>query len=390
MYFTLKDVELKEKRVLVRVDFNVPIKNGVIGDDSRIRKALPTIEYILKKKAKQVIICSHLGRPDGEYKPEDSLKPVHERLETLLGQKVFFENNPRINNIVQVSDDKIVLLENLRFDKVEEDNDEEFAKKLSSFADVFVLDAFGTAHRAHASVVGSTKYLPSCAGLLMDNEIKFLREAVTKPKRPFVAIIGGAKADKIGVITSLIQKVDVLIIGGVLANTFLKAKGIDIGNSKIDKESLDFDKERLAKYKNVSLSVDFILGRSYDKNTESRVAGISDDLRGWMILDIGPYTITGYSDILKKSKTITWAGPIGVYEFDKFRRGTWDIARCIAQTNAVKVIGGGDSADAIESFGLSDKMTHVSTGGGASLELLAGNQLPGIVALEENYIKFKK
>jgi len=390
MFNKLKNLNFKDKKVLVRVDFNVPITNGIITDDSRIKKTLPTLNYILSKKPTQIIIISHLGRPKGEYAPEFSLKPVCEKLSTLLNEKVFFESNPKIRNINVLDTSKIVMLENLRFDNGEESNDLDFSKKLASFADLFVLDAFGISHREHASIVGVPELLPSCSGLLFEKEIKFLSDTIKKPKKPFVAIIGGAKADKIDVITLLLEKVDTLIIGGVLANTFLKAKGQNIGNSKYDNESLDFAKKVLLKYpEKIALPVDYILGKEFSENTESKVAGLTDNLDNWMIMDIGPYTITGYKEILKKAKTIIWAGPIGVFEFDKFKRGTWDIANTLAETKSTTIIGGGDSASAIINFGLEDKMSHVSTGGGASLAVLSGEIIPGLNALEKNYDKFK-
>jgi 3-phosphoglycerate kinase len=391
LYSKLSDFDFTDKRVLVRVDFNVPIKNFQITDDSRIRKALPTIKYIIKKKPKQIILCSHLGRPKGEYTPEFSLKPVADRVQELLGLKIFFDNNPHIMNISEFSDNKIVVLENLRFDKFEKENDEDFAKKLASFADVFVLDAFGTAHRSHASVVGVQKILPSCAGLLLEKEIKFLSEEMNNPKKPFVAIISGAKSDKINVLNTLLNKVDTLIIGGVLANTFLKAKGKDIGLSKYDPDSIEYAKQVLQKYKDkIALPVDFVMGTEFSSSTKTRIAGLDEDLTGWMIMDIGPYTISGYKKILDKAKTVVFAGPVGVYEFDNFSRGTWDIANYISELKATTIIGGGDTGDAINKFNLTDKMTHVSTGGGASLELLADHNLPGIDALEENYNNFKR
>ena len=391
MYSKLSDFEFTDKRVLIRVDFNVPIKNFQITDDSRIKKALPTINYILKQNPRQIILCSHLGRPKGEYIPEFSLKPVADRVQELLGLNVFFDNNPHIMNISEFSNQKIVVLENLRFDKFEKENDEDFAKKLASFADVFVLDAFGTAHRNHASVVGVQKILPSCAGLLLEKEIKFLSVEMQKPKKPFVAIISGAKSDKINVLNTLLDKVDTLIIGGVLANTFLKAKGKDIGASKYDLDSIVYAKQVLDKYKDkIALPVDFVMGTEFSEQTKTRIAGLDEDLSGWMIMDIGPYTISGYKKILEKAKTVVFAGPVGVYELDIFARGTWDIAKFISELKAISIIAGGDTGDAINKFNLTDKMTHVSTGGGASLELLANHDMPGITALEENYNNFKK
>ena len=345
----------------------------------------------LDKKPHQIIIISHLGRPKGEYSPDFSLKPVVERLQKLLGEKIHFETNPRINNLTGVPDEKIVMLENLRFDNVEIENDEFFAHKLVEFADIFVLDAFGAVHRNHASIIGVPKFIPSCAGILLEKEITFLRDNMSNPEKPFVAIIGGAKEDKEKVIDTLLEKVDMLLVGGVLANTFLKAKGFNIGKSKFSQEFLEHSKQLLEKYPDkIALPVDFIIANKFAKDAENRVAGIKDNIDSWMILDIGPYTISGYLKILNKAKTVFWAGPIGVFEWESFRRGTWDIARNLAKLEITKIIGGGESAAAVEFFKLEDKMTHVSTGGGAALELIAGNELPGIKALEQNYEKFKK
>ena len=391
MFLTLKKTDFKDKKVLIRVDFNVPFEHGQITDDSRIKKAIPTIEFVLKKKPLQVILASHFGRPDGDYKPEFSMKPICERLSLLMNLEITLVPNPRISNMNSLPQDKVLMLENLRFEKGEEKGDDEFAKKLASFCDVFVLDAFGAAHRPHASISVIQKFVPSAAGFLMEKEITFLRDKMKKPKKPFVAIIGGAKEDKIGVIDKLIQKVDSLIVGGVLANTFMKAKGLSIGDSKFSKESLAYAKDMLKKNPGkIHLPVDYIIADRFAYDAHTRCAGLPDNIDGWMIMDIGPYTISGYKELLSKAKTIIWAGPIGVFEWDPFKRGTLDLARHIADLNAVKIIGGGDSGDAIERFGLADKMTHVSTGGGASLELLAGNELPGIKALEENFQRFKK
>jgi phosphoglycerate kinase len=391
MFFKLKDFNFKDKRVLIRVDFNVPVdKNNNITDDTRIRKTLPTINHILEKKARQLIFVSHFGRPEGEYNPDFSLKPVCKRLGELLRREVVLESNPRVKNITHITDSPLVMLENIRFDKAEDENDLALTEKLVSFADLFVFDAFGVCHRNQASVSGVPKFLPSCAGLLMEKEVEFLRDDMQEPSKPFVAIIGGAKEDKIGVIDRLVQKVDTLIIGGVLANTFLKAKGVDIGASKYSQETFNYAKSLLDKYHDkIALPVDFILSDKFSADSATKCAGVNERIDGWMIMDIGPYTISGYKKILSKAKTVVWAGPIGVFEWEPFRRGTWDIARHLAGLNIIKVIGGGDSGEAIEKMGLADKMSLVSTGGGASLELLAGHTLPGIVALEENYEKFK-
>ena len=385
MFFKLKDFNFSKKRVLVRVDFNVPISNGKIGDDSRIRNSLPTIEYVLKQGADQIILISHFGNPKNKNDTEYSLLPVCNRLEQLLRRKVELVND------FNVGKNKIIMLENLRFYKGETENDYEFAKKLADLADLFVFDAFGVAHREHASISAIQKYLPSCAGLLLQKEISFLGEDMKTPKRPFVAIIGGAKPDKINVIGNLIGKVDTLIIAGILANTFLKAKGHDIGSSKYNKESINAARKLISSFsKKIVLPEDFVLGEKFTENTKTKIAYLDDKLNGWMIMDIGIETIKTFKEILNKAKTVVWAGPIGVFEFEKFRHGSLEIATHLAKLNITKIIGGGDSGEAIESFGLTSKMTHVSTGGGASLELLAGHSLPGIKALENNYKKFKK
>jgi len=391
MFSKLEDFEFKEKRVLLRADLNVPIQDGAVTNDSKLRKSIPTIKAILDKKPHQIIIISHLGRPKGEYSPDFSLKPVAERLQKLLGKKIHFETNPRINNLTGFPDEKIVMLENLRFDNVEIEYDEFFAHKLAEFADIFVFDAFGAIHRNHASITGVPKFIPSCAGLLLKKEITFLRDNMSNPEKPFVAIIGGAKTDKEKVIDVLLEKVDILIVGGVLANTFMKAKGFNIGKSKFSPDYIEHAKQLMEKYPDkIALPVDFIIANKFSEDADARVAGIKNDIDSWMILDIGPYTISGYLKILYKAKTVFWAGPIGVFEWKSFRRGTWDIARNLAKLEITKIIGGGESAAAIEFFKLQDKMTHISTGGGAALELIAGNDLPGIKALEENHSKFKK
>lgn len=391
MFYSLERLSYTKKKVLVRADYNVPMEKGEITDDSRIRKTLPTLKYLLSQNPAQIILVSHLGRPEGEFKQEFSLKPVAARLSALLGQPVYLEPTPKAVDIKSLPSQQILMLENIRFDKGEEKNDPAIAKALAGFADVFVFDAFGVSHRDQASVTGVMKLLPTAAGYLMQKEVDFLKTRMQNPEHPFVAIIGGAKEDKIEVIDKLIGKVDSLIVGGVLANTFLKAKGIDIGLSKFSKEHVSYAKDLLKKYESkINLPVDFIVADSYREDAGTRCAGINDDLTKWMIMDIGPYTITGYKGLLSKAKTIVWAGPIGVFEWTPFRRGTWDVASFISTLDCVKIIGGGDSGDAIERFGLADKMTLVSTGGGASLELLSGKDLPGVVGLEENYKKFKK
>src|SRR3989344_5399874 len=385
MFFRLKDFSFTNKKVLIRVDFNVPMHGGRITDDSRIKKTIPTIEYVLRKGAKQVIVCSHFGQPKGRKEPEFSLLPVCRRLEQLLGRKVEFCEEFAVDE-----SHKVVMLENLRFSRGEAENDYDFAKKLAGLADIFVFDAFGVAHREHASVSGIPKHIPSCAGLLMEKEVEFLGEDMKSPKRPFVAIIGGAKPDKINVIGNLIKRVDTLIVSGVLANTFLKASGHEIGLSKYNKDSLNAARKLLSGFsKKIVLPEDFVLGERFMANTKTRVAYVDDKIAGWMIMDVGTETIKKYKEILNRAKTVVWAVPLGAFEFEKFETGTMEIAKHISKLNIVKIIGGGDSGEAIEKFGLTSRMTHVSTGGGASLELLAGHELPGIKALEENYRKFK-
>jgi len=383
MYKRLDDMDLEGKKVLVRCDYNVPIKDGRITDDARITKTIPTIRKILDSGAKQVILCSHLGKPKGEVKMEFSMKPVYQRISALL-DGVEFASEPNIRQL-SLPDARIVVIENLRFDKGEEKNDPEFARKLASFADVFVLDAFGAAHRAHASVVGVTEHLPSCAGLLMEKEIDMLSRVIENPEQPFTAIIGGAKADKIGVIKNLMPKVDHLIIGGILANTFMKAKGSDIKGSKFDEETLAVADEliQMAGDKLV-LPTDVVGADSFSEDAQSQASMPEDLPSGWLILDIGPETIKRYKDMLGKSRTIVWGGPIGVFEWDRFAKGTQEIAEAMAGMDAMTVICGGDSGAAVAKFGLEERMSHVSTGGGASLEMLSGIKLPGIEALEKN------
>lgn len=383
----LKDMDLKEKRVLVRADFNVPLKDNKVSDDNRIRQTLPTINYLLKKNCK-VILISHLGRPDEdlkegkpieEVKKKYTMKPVANRLKELLREEVLFAENYFENNI---PDSKIVLLENLRFYKEEKKNDEKFSKRLAGFADIYVNDGFGVCHRADASVAGVTKFLPSCAGFLVEKEVNELSKLLN-PKKPFIAIIGGAKSDKIGVIRSLLPKVNNIIIGGILANTFQKAKGIDIKNSKFDEETLSLAGEFISDNR-VILPEDVVAADKFEENAKSKNADINKIPDGWIIMDIGNKTIENYKNKLKNAKTIIWAGPLGVFEFEKFSNGTKQIAEFIAGLNATTIIGGGDSAAAVYKFGLADKMTHVSTGGGASLEFIEKNgKLPALVALEE-------
>ncbi|MBN1503027.1 phosphoglycerate kinase [Candidatus Woesearchaeota archaeon] len=389
MFYTLSDFDFNAKRVLVRVDFNVPQdSSGNITDDSRIRKALPTINLVLDKNPQQVIVCSHLGRPEGKINSKYSMKPIAQRFKELLGQEVYFESNPEIRKLQSLNNSKIIVLENLRFDPGEEAGDREFAEKLASFADLFVFDAFGVAHRAHASVTGVPKFLKSCAGQIMENEVKNLD--LTNPEQPFIAIIGGAKADKIDVMRTLLAKVDKLILGGVLANTFLKARGTPIGASRYDEETLKFAKEIIEQAKNkIVFPLDALLGNNFSADADSKMVDIQNVENGWLILDIGPRTVELYKSLLQQAKTIFWAGPIGVFEFDRFANGTKEVALTLAECKARTIIGGGDSGAAIEKYNLGCRMTWISTGGGASLEYISGKQLPGIVALQDNYKTFK-
>ena len=389
---TIKDIDLIGKRVLMRVDFNVPLDDKLdITDDIRIRSALPTIEYVIDKGAK-VILMSHLGRPDGKVVDSMRLTPVAKRLEELLGKKIT-KTDDCIGDAVKktvalMKPGDVVLLENLRFHAEEEKNDPAFARELASLGDLFVNDAFGTAHRAHASTEGVTKYLPSVAGFLIEKEIRYLGQTVDNPRKPFVAILGGAKVkDKIKVIDNLLNKVDALIIGGGMAYTFLKAKGHTIGASKLDKDGFDTAKQAIDKAakKNIPilLPVDNVIGDKFDANANTKVVG-EDIPDGWMGLDIGPRTIKLFEDKLKSAKTIIWNGPMGVFEMDKFAKGTEAIALFLAGLKgATTIIGGGDTAAAMVKFKVEDKMTHISTGGGASLEYLEGRGLPGIDALQD-------
>ena len=387
---TVKDIDLKNKRVLVRCDFNVPMdENRNITDNRRIVAALPTIKYLLEQNCK-VVLCSHLGRPKGEFKPEYSLKPVAKELSKLLGQEVIMAGDvigeDAKNKAENLKNGEVLLLENVRFHREETDNDPEFAKELASFGEIFVNDAFGTAHRAHASTEGVTKYLPAVSGFLIEKELKFLGEALENPERPFVAILGGSKvSDKIGVIENLLEKVDTLIIGGGMAYTFFKAQGYSVGDSLCEEDKCDLALEIMekAKEKNVKflLPIDNKVGKEFKPDTESKTVKSTEIPDGWEGLDIGEETIKLYKEELQNAKTIVWNGPLGVFEFDQFAIGTNEIAKALGDIDAIKIIGGGDSAAAVEKAGLADKMTHISTGGGASLEFLEGKKLPGIEAL---------
>ena len=390
---TVRDIDLKNKKVFVRCDFNVPLdENGNITDNRRIVGAVDTIKYLLEQNCK-VILCSHLGRPKGEVKPEFSLAPVAKELSKLLGKEVKLAKDVIGESAKELTsnmkDGDVVLLENVRFDSREEKNDSEFSKELASMAEIFVNDAFGTAHRAHSSTAGIAEYLPAVSGFLIEKELKFLGSALENPERPFIAILGGKKvSDKIGVINSLLEKVDTLIIGGAMSYTFFKAQGYNVGDSICELDKLDIAKELMAKAKEkgvkLMLPVDTKLGKEFDPNTETKIANWKEIPDGWMGLDIGPETIKEYVKELESAKTVIWNGPVGLFEYDKFAEGTKSIAEKLASLNdAVTIIGGGDSAAAVEKMGLSDKFTHISTGGGASLEFLEGKKLPGIECLQD-------
>lgn len=389
---TVKDIEVKGKKVLVRCDFNVPQdENRNITDNRRIVSALPTIEYLLNNGAK-VILCSHLGRPKGEVKKEFSLEPVAKELSRLLNKEVKLAQDiigeSAKTLVANLQEGEAILLENIRFDAREEKNDSEFAKELASMADVFVNDAFGTAHRAHASTAGVADYLPAVSGFLIEKEINFMGRALENPKRPFVAILGGKKvSDKIGVIDALLEKVDVLMIGGGMAYTFFKAQGYNVGNSicELDKLDLATSLIKKAQEKNVKLMlpVDTKLGKEFDKNTETKTVKCTEIPDGWEGFDIGEETIKLYEQELEQAKTVVWNGPVGLFEFDAFAIGTNALAKKLAQIDATTIVGGGDCAAAVEKAGVADKLTHVSTGGGASLEFLEGKKLPGIECLQD-------
>ena len=389
---TIRDIDLKGKKVFVRCDFNVPMdENQNITDNRRIVSALPTIKYLIEQNCK-IILSSHLGRPKGEVKPEFSLAPVAKELSKLLGQEVLMAKDVIGESAktlaANLKEGQVMLLENVRFHREETDNDPEFAKQLASMAEVFVNDAFGTAHRAHASTEGISHYLPSVSGFLIEKELKFLGDALNNPVRPFVAILGGAKvSDKIGVIDSLLEKVDTLMIGGGMAYTFFKAQGYGVGNSlcEPDKCELALSLMKKAKDKGVKLllPVDTVIGKEFKPDTESKTVAWTEIPDGWEGFDIGEKTIEMFKDELKTAKTVIWNGPVGLFEFDKFAVGTNSIAKALADLDATTIIGGGDSAAAVEKVGLADKMTHISTGGGASLEFLEGKKLPGIECLQD-------
>ena len=390
---TIEDIDVNGKRVLARCDFNVPLKDGEITNDKRIVAALPTIKYLMEHGAK-VILCSHLGRPKGEYKPEFSLAPVAKRLSEYLGVEVKLAEDPEVVGAnakamaSELKDGEVMLLENVRYRAEETKNEENFSKELASLADVFVNDAFGTAHRAHCSTTGVASYLPAVCGYLIQKEIKFMGGALANPKRPLVAILGGAKvSDKIGVIENLIDKCDTIIVGGGMAYTFMRYFGHNIGDSLLEADWVEKAGEMMktAKDKGVKflIPVDNKVGKEYDENTESKIVSSDEIPDGWMGLDIGPETQKLFADAIKGAGTVIWNGPMGVSEWENFASGTISIAKAVADSGAISIIGGGDSAAAVNQLGFADKMSHISTGGGASLEFLEGKDLPGICALQD-------
>lgn len=389
---TVKDIDLKGKKVFVRCDFNVPMdENKNITDNRRIVAALPTIKYLIEQNCK-IILSSHLGRPKGEVKPEYSLEPVAAELSRLLGQEVLMAKDVIGESAktlaANLQEGQVMLLENVRFHREETDNEPEFAKELASMAEIFVNDAFGTAHRAHASTEGVSHYLPSVSGFLIEKELKFLGDSLNNPERPFVAILGGAKvSDKIGVIDSLLEKVDTLMIGGGMAYTFFKAQGYNVGNSLCEPDKCDLALSLMEKAKSkgvkLLLPVDTKIGKEFKPDTESKTVAWTEIPNEWEGFDIGEKTIEMFKEELKTAKTVVWNGPLGLFEFDQFAIGTNEIAKALAEIDATTIIGGGDSAAAVEKAGLAEKMTHISTGGGASLEFLEGKKLPGIECLQD-------
>jgi len=390
---TIRDIELRGKRVLVRVDFNVPLnmENNTISDDSRIRAVLPTIRCLIDEGSK-VILCSHLGRPNGKVVEELRLAPVAKRLSELLGSPVTSARDcigPEVEQAVsRLKEGDVLLLENLRFHPGEETNDSDFAKALSGLADVYVNDAFGAAHRAHASTVGIAQYLPSVAGFLMEKEIDFLGKALTDPVPPFAAITGGAKvSDKLGLLENILGKVDFLLIGGGMCCTFLKAQNHEVGQSRVEEDKLDFALDLTGKAAKAGVKLmlpgDVVVAESFASGVPFKIVSVSHIPESCYVMDIGPQTIESFSAELRKCKTVIWNGPMGVFEFAEFRRGTEAIAKQLAELEATTILGGGSTAEAVDELGLADKMSHVSTGGGAALEFLEGKTLPGVAALQD-------
>lgn len=385
---SVRDIDVKGKKVLVRVDFNVPIKDGVVQDDTRVRAALPTIEYLLEQGA-AVILFSHLGRPKGGPDPKYSMKPVAEYLGKLMGKPVAFAEDcvgeSAEKAAASLKPGEILVLENTRFHPEEEKNDLDLARKMAALANIYVNDAFGSAHRAHSSTEGVARFLPAVAGFLMEKEIQYLSQAIENPKRPFVAILGGAKvSDKIGVIKNLLTKADSILIGGGMANTFFKAQGYPVGKSLVEDDVLDLARELLSTGgTKLRLPVDVVIAQSMEEGAETKVMPVGPIPDGWMILDIGPETVEAYAKVIGSAATVVWNGPMGVFEVPAFAKGTFGIAEAMAKSPAVTIVGGGDSASAIQKSGLADQITHISTGGGASLEMLEGLVLPGVAALQD-------
>lgn len=389
---SVKDVEIRGKRVLVRVDFNVPLdKQGQITDDTRIRASMPTIKHLIQEGAR-VILASHLGRPKGQVNLSYSLAPVAKHLSDQLGQDVAFAEDcigqVAMNAVSTLQDGQVLLLENVRFHAEEEKNNPEFARELASLAELFVNDAFGTAHRAHASTEGVTHYIPAVAGLLMQKEVEFMGNALERPERPFVAIIGGAKvSDKIGVIENLLEKVDVLIIGGGMANTFLKAQGFNVGKSLLEAEKVELAQRLIEKANSkgvqLELPTDVVVAQAFEASADHRTVQVSEIRDSEMVLDIGAASAERFSSQISTAKTVIWNGPMGVFEMDAFAKGTERIAQAVATCGGTTIVGGGDSVAAVEKMKVADRMTHISTGGGASLEFLEGKVLPGVEALND-------
>ena len=384
----IEDLNVENKRVLVRVDFNVPLADGKVTDDTRIRAALPTIQYLLDKNA-AVILCSHLGRPKSSEDTQFSLRPAAEHLATLVDAPVAFAEDC-IGPVAEqaaagLGFGEILVLENTRFHAGEKSNDPEMAKQLAGLAEIFINDAFGTAHRAQASNVGVTEFLPSAAGFLLEKEIVYLGNAIADPKRPFVAIMGGAKiSDKIDVIQNLLQKADRVLIGGGMANTFFKAKGFEMADSLVEDEAVDTARELMAAGgKKLVLPVDMVIADAFDASAAKQTLLAGDVPDGWRVLDVGPESLKAFGDVLSEAGTVVWNGPMGVFEFPRFAKGTFGLAEIVASSPAVTIVGGGDSAAAVNQSGLADKITHISTGGGASLEMLEGKMLPGVAALDD-------
>jgi phosphoglycerate kinase len=383
---SVTDIDVKGKRVLVRVDYNVPIKDGKVADDTRIVAAMPTLNYLLEQGA-ALILCSHLGRPKGAPDPQYSLRPVAEHLSGLLGKPVAFAEDcigPQAEKAARsLKPGEVLLLENTRFHAGETKNDPQMARQLAALADVYVNDAFGSAHRAHASTEGVAQFLPAVAGFLMEKEIKYLGQAIADPKKPFIAILGGAKvSDKIGVIRNLLKKADQVLIGGGMANTFFKAQGYPVGDSLAEDDALDTARQLLKEGNaHLRLPVDVVIADAFEDGAHSKTMAMGPVPDGWRILDIGPETVAAYRKALHGAGTIVWNGPMGVFEFPNFAKGTFAVAQAVADSGAISIVGGGDSVAAINESGLSDRITHISTGGGASLEMLEGLTLPGLAAL---------